>query len=214
MNTAKILGQQLTTRLKSKQSSPLLVSLCGAADLGKSTLSQQLVEQLHKLDIQTGHLTLDSYLMDRSKRSTLGISGYQPEAYDLTKIQTDVQQCLAGHPINLFPYDHSLGKTVPPAITIQPCNVLIIDGLHSMHEQLKHLIDFSIFMYTSDENLLEIRQQSDLEKRKQTEEFSVLNLETELLSYKINVEPYRREADVTLELIEPWQYQITFTRKM
>ncbi|MDJ0832574.1 MAG: hypothetical protein QNJ69_03570 [Gammaproteobacteria bacterium] len=190
---------------------PLLVAICGAADLGKSQLSRQLVSALVKSGLNASHITLDSYLMDRSKRNDLDISGYQPEAYDLAKIKSNLYGFLQGTPIECFPYDHAEGKTLPSKITINPCHILFLDGLHSMHQSLKPYISYSIFMHTNDNLLLKIRHKADIEKRKQSVEYSNLKLRDELTAYKLYVEPYMKSADVILEVNEQWQYEIRLT---
>ena len=65
--------EKLTAEIKSNLVDGLtIVSICGAADLGKSYLSNQLIKSLGQQKIITNHLTLDSYLMDRAIRKEKG----------------------------------------------------------------------------------------------------------------------------------------------
>lgn len=188
---------------------PQLVAICGAADLGKTYLSTQLVSALAKIGTSAGHLTLDSYLMERSKREAIGISGYQPEAYDILKIESDSVAFLNGGPIEYHPYDHAAGKSLSTKIIINPCQVLLLDGLHSMHQNLRSYLNYSIFICAPDDLLLTMRHQADIKKRKQSAEYSKINLKNELTAYKWYVESYRYSANVVYELKEQWQYERT-----
>ena len=127
----------------------VLVAICGAADLGKTYLSTQLVCQLRQKGIEANHLTLDSYLMNRTDRINRGISGYQPEAHDLSLVENDLKRFKKGQSIEYYPYEHSIGEKAASKDVIPPCPILIVDGLHSMNEQLTPYLDFSMFIYTS-----------------------------------------------------------------
>jgi uridine kinase len=211
MNQISELARVISAQISEHDGSPILVAICGAADLGKTHLSMQLVNELVKTGISAGHLTLDSYLMDRTHRTALGISGYQPEAYDLPMIKSDLLVFLSGSSIEYFPYDHAKGKVLSLAVTISSCQVLFVDGLHSLHENLKPHINYSVFICTNDDLLLKIRHRADIEKRRQSIEFSKLNLNKEISAYKLYVEPYMCSADVVYELKEQWQYELKST---
>ena len=206
-NLLKGLVDAISGLISKRNSSPLLVAICGAADLGKSHLSVELVSALEKNGVTAAHITLDSYLMERSKRADLGLSGYQPEAYELAKINCDLYGFLQGDPIEYFPYDHAEGKNLPSKVTINPCRVVFLDGLHSMHESLRPYISYSIFIHVTDNLHLKIRHKADIEKRKQSVEFSNLNLKNELTAYKLHVEPYLSSADFIIEVSEHLQYE-------
>jgi uridine kinase len=205
------LASVISAQISELDRMPILVAICGAADLGKTHLCMQLVSELVKTGISAGHLTLDSYLMDRAKRAALGISGYQPEAYNLHMIKRDLLAFLSNGSIEYFPYDHAEGKALPPADTINPCQVLFVDGLHSLHENLRPHIKYSVFICTNDDLLSKIRHRADIEKRKQSIEFSKLNLKNEISAYKLYVEPYMRSANVVYELKKQWQYELKTT---
>lgn len=185
--------------------SPLLVAICGAADLGKTRLSLQLVNGLMERGLKSSHIPLDSYLMERSKRHALSISGYQPEAYYLSRITRDIDGFLQGNPIEYSAYDHAEGKTLTSKVTINPCNILFLDGLHSMHECLRPYVNCSIFIHATDDLHLKIRHEADIKKRKQSVEFSKLNLQNELAAYKMYVEPYLKSADIVYQVNELWK---------
>jgi uridine kinase len=184
-----------------------IIAVCGAADLGKSYLCQQWVAELAKQGIAAPHLTLDSYLIPRIERTALGISGYDLVAYDLETAKSDLLAWRSGKSIPYREYNHQTGVTEESTRTIEPCSFLFFDGLHVMHEHFKSIPDYSVFIYTSDEQLVKIRQEADLNKRKQTVEFSLKNSLPEFEKYKQNIEPYKSKADQVLELTECWRYR-------
>jgi len=86
-----IIEEKIIAEIKSNLGDGLsIVSICGAADLGKSYLSTQLMKSWVLQKINTNHLTLDSYLMDRAMRIEKGLSGYDIEAYSLMKAKKDL----------------------------------------------------------------------------------------------------------------------------
>jgi uridine kinase len=186
----------------------LIVAVCGAADLGKTYLSAQLVEVLSQMELTAGLLTLDSYMMNRTDRIKEGISGYQPKAYDLLAVKKDLIKFKNAEPIDFFPYDHCIGQQVFQKETLVSCDILLLDGLHSMNDELASLIDFSIFLCTDDAQLKEIRHKADIKKRKQSIKFSNENAAVEFENYKHFVEPYKNLADVVLLLKEQWKYSL------
>lgn len=187
---------------------PIAVAVCGAADLGKTHLAVHLVSSIKKLGISADHITLDSYLTARDRRIKSGVSGYEVEAYDLAAIEKDIAGFMRGLPITFRAYNHSKGFPHGPERFIQPCSVLIVDGLHAMHERFAPWVAYSIFICTDDTQLQDIRHSSDITKRNQTIEFSRSNLDSEFEKYKMYVAPYKDRADVVLTLIKKWEYKL------
>ncbi|WP_022664103.1 uridine kinase family protein [Desulfospira joergensenii] len=183
-------------------------AVCGAADLGKSHLSAEIAKILGTLGVSADYLSLDSYLINRSIRIKKGISGYQPEAYDLLAAEKDIIKFKKGQPITVSPYCHSTGERVPEEKVIDSCNCLILEGLHSMHGILMPYILFSLFIHTDEDQLIKIRRKADISKRKQSPYFSKKIGAEEFKKYKEFVEPYKAKANWLLFLEEKWNYLI------
>lgn len=190
-----------------------VIAVCGAADIGKSYLSKNLIKILKYQGISAKHLTLDSFLMSRPERLKKGISGYDIEAYDFEAIQQLLTNLGDGKTISFFPYNHATGEKEKKLKIIPKSEILIIDGLHSMHNHLKPYRNFSIFVYAEDEYLRTIRREADILKRKQTPKISQ-NLEpVEYQKYKRLVEPYKDQADLLVFLKRKWQYAVNLNTK-
>ncbi len=200
--------KEISSRIESIVSNEgrTIIAICGAADLGKTFLSERLADELNQNGLSTEHLTLDSFMMDREHRISRGLSGYQPESHDLASIVSHLEQFKLGQAIEYAPYDHSTGKTIPDTLTIRPCSILIVDGLHSMSTLLIPYLSFSIFVSTDDDQLRHIRHEADIAKRKQSVEFSMSQADSEFDKYKQYIEPYKHQADAILILKERWDY--------
>lgn len=183
-----------------------IIAVCGAADLGKSYLSSMLVNAINELGVTAGHVTLDSFMLNREDRISKEISGYEPEAYDFFSLTAELEKFTNGQGLSFFPYNHSTGKKERGSVSIRSCDVLIVDGLHSMHETLNSFITKSLFVYTDDALLRKIRLEADLVKRKQSIATSQKTEPKEFEKYKKFVEPYKKSATWHLFLEKKWEF--------
>lgn len=120
------------------QHGTVIAAICGPADVGKSTLCLDLVERLNKLGVSADVFTLDGYLIPRSERLERNLSGYEPTAYDLQKVASDLQRTLSGNAITRKTYCHQTGQPQRTIHAIKPVQILLLDGLHSMHGRIKY----------------------------------------------------------------------------
>lgn len=183
-----------------------VIAVCGAADLGKSYLANELVKSIKARKLTADYLTLDSFMMSREERIRKGISGYDPCAYEFNSVILQLEKFKEGKDLSFRAYDHSTGKRVDELTTIKACDILILDGLHSLHEILAPYVSHSLFVYTQDSLLRKIRRKADLEKRKQTVEVSEQIEPKEFEKYKQLVEPYKKQATWQLFLVEKWKF--------
>lgn len=184
-----------------------VIGITGAADLGKSYLARNLASQLNQTGASAALIGLDSYLLARDKRKALGISGYHPNSHDLQSAKSDLIKLLDGEAIEYFEYQHALGKRSENRQVIHPADYIIVVGLHSLHPMLSALIDVSIFIYTSDSQLLDIRLQADLEKRLLTKEQALKQADSEMFQYHKHVAVHKDNASICLYLKHKWKYQ-------
>ena len=202
-----MIQEKILARKKSDKT--IVVSICGAADIGKSFLSKEISESLNKLNFKVAHLTLDSYLIDREIRKKKGLSGYQLESYDLANALNDLIFLKNGNAIDFYPYDHTMGRPSLIPSRMDASDIVIFDGLHSMHLSFISYIDMTVFLYTKDKFLKAIRREADLVKRNYTIEFSKSTSENEFNLYKANIEPYKNKAEYLIFLESKWNYKMT-----
>ena len=185
-----------------------VVAICGAADLGKSHLACQLVAKLKDKAIPAVCVGLDSYLLPRDERSRLGLSGYDPKSHNLTSAKCDMERLLSGQSIEYFEYLHDSGRRSERAIFIEAADCIVIEGLHSMHPSIATLVDFSIYIFTSEERLRNIRSATDLKKRKLSKMEASEHEASEMESYYKYVHPYKAVCSVSIYLDQQWQYRL------
>ncbi len=160
------------------------------------------------MNVSATCLGLDSYLLPRQERLRRGLSGYDPRASDLNAAVSDIESWLAGNPIEYFTYDHALGARKAHATYLSPTDVLIVEGVHATHSLLAPYLGLSIFLFASEEQLVEIRREADLNKRKMTVEESIQQQESELQAYNRFVHPYKSISDICVYLERKWAYRL------
>ena len=184
----------------------IIVAFCGAADLGKTYLAKRVVNLVNSHNVRSAHVGLDSFLMERSERKRRGISGYDPIAHDIQQMVRTLGDWTNGKPIKYHPYDHQLGKKRTEYARIDSCEVLLIEGLFSLHETILSFVDLSFFFYAEEEKLKQIKLEADLVKRGYSRQYSEEIYQAEFKLYKQHVEPLREKAGHRLKLHDKWKY--------
>jgi uridine kinase len=99
---------------KKKEYAPeinFVFAVSGAAALGKTAFCKNLERYLNDLWINTVHIPLDGFLLDRKTRRHRKLSGYNPESTDMPfLIETMKKLIYDGREINLPLYDHNTGS--------------------------------------------------------------------------------------------------------
>ena len=189
-----------------KNNQSVIIAFCGAADLGKSFMANKVAQLLNEANIESNHLTLDSFLMDRAERKKNKISGYDIRAHDTKQILSTLEDWAKGQGIRFQPYDHHTGTKSNTYLSIKHSKVLLIEGLFSMYKPFLPFINLSFFFYTNDTKLREIKLAADLTKRNYTPEYSKKIYDGEFKLYKKNIEPFKEAADFKIYLKEKWHY--------
>lgn len=182
------------------------VAVCGAADLGKSTLCKTVIDELTSMGISADILSMDSYLIPRQRRNALGISGYHSEAYEWDRLYCDLTRLQFGNCIHIEEYDHKAGIANGDLREIRPAAVILIDGLHAMHPRIIAFLDLSVFVRTSDSHLKQLRLNADIEKRGLSPETALEQADKEFARYKKHIAPYEADAQIILSLADNWEY--------
>lgn len=185
-----------------------IIAICGAADLGKSYLSNFISDQLLKQNITSLCLSLDSYLIDRSDRKEKRLSGYSLKAYDHSQAIEDLSQLRYGRSIQTRSYNHLTGTSKIHNSETDKTDPIIFEGLHTLNKSFMPFIDKSIFLFTEDSLLKKIRTEADLIKRKYSLEHSNLISDNEFQLYKVNIEPFKENADYQLYLKKKWEFEL------
>lgn len=118
-----------------------VVLIAGPSSSGKTTTCKRLGIHLLTFLKRPKMISLDDYFVDRenSPRDEHGEYDFESlYALDLERLNSDLENLLAGREINLPTYSFSLGKRVekPRPLRLEENDVLIIEGIHGLNPEL------------------------------------------------------------------------------
>lgn len=132
---------------------PFLINISGASAAGKSTISNQLIEEIPSSSV----LNLDDYLLgwsigqlnhDTEDPNKPYFAGLNPRVYDLEKLYRDLVELKKGNAIEKPIFDE-VTKTPKGTIPFVAQNVLIFEGIYSLTTPFLELADVPVLVETS-----------------------------------------------------------------
>jgi len=186
----------------------VILALCGSADTGKTTLAERICDELNRMQVESNHLSTDSFLIDREERNKKGISGYNLAALKSNELLDAVEKLEQGNGLTYFPYDNRLGKNVSESRLIKGSAVIIIEGIHCFHEIIRMKMDLKIYIDAEREVLKKLRFSANIEKRGCTENEASENINEEMEEYIKYILPNMKHSDLIIELNEKYNYKI------
>lgn len=152
----------VSQQIKSQQQSlnrPLVVAIDGRSGTGKSTIAQMFARILHCSVVPTDNFWSGG---KDALWAAKPVEDRVAQAIDWRRLRKEViipfkESCAVCY----FPYDFTTDAGLSLAsITLQPGNVLILDGAYSARPELNQDIDLRILVKTND-----LRRRARLEKR-------------------------------------------------
>ncbi|MBR1558704.1 MAG: uridine kinase [Clostridia bacterium] len=176
----------------------LIIGICGASGSGKSTMAKALCARLEKPCI---YIKQDSYYKDHpdmtfEERERINYD--EPQAFEHDALRDDLLRLRAGQSITAKEYDYSNHRRADPGGTIEPTDVVIIEGIHVFYDpEVRDLLDFKIYIQVDPDVCLLRRVKRDLRDRGRTVE-SVYRqyLETVKPMYEKYIRNYVDHADL------------------
>lgn len=179
----------------------LIIGIAGGTGCGKTTVVQQIVEQLPKCEVCI--ISQDSYYKDLSHltyEERVGINFDHPNSIDFDLLAKHLKSLRQGksieQPVYSFKEHNRTGKT----ITTEPTRVVIIEGiLIFTHPEIRELLDIKIFVHAdSDERLIRRLKRDISERGRDLEE--VLNRYQSTLKpmHQQFIEPTKEYADIII----------------
>lgn len=176
----------------------LIIGICGASGSGKSTMAKALSARLQKPCI---YIKQDSYYKDHPDMSfeeRERINYDEPEAFEHDALRNDLIRLRNGQAITAKEYDYTQHRRCDPGITIEPTDVVLIEGIHVFYDQeVRDLLDFKIYIQVDPDVCLLRRVKRDIRDRGRTIE-SVYRqyLETVKPMYEKHIRNYVEHADL------------------
>lgn len=188
----------------------IFTAMCGGDALGKSMLSGQLRDLLkeRRPSLAIGILPLDAYTMDRSERKRRGLSGNDPRACQISKYQEAILSLRNGRGIRFSAYDHGIGCTSVESRTLDPSDIIIVEGSHSFDSSIREFLALKVFLRAAPDVSKECRFVVDVVERGYTPREAVENVRREYKAYRKHIHQYIQHADSVIDVSPFWEYVI------
>lgn len=147
-------------------------------------------------------ICLDDYhLNDRQGRKESGLTALNTLEQKFDLMYEQINALKNGESISKPIYNHVNGTLDAPE-TIEPTPIIIIEGLHPMHdERVRHLLDFSLYLDISDEVKLNWKIQRDMEERGHSLESILASIEARKPDFDAFIAPQKQFSDLTIEVL-------------
>ena len=144
----------------------MFIGICGASGSGKSTLAQELAAMATK---KICIINQDAYYQDHpelpfEQRERLNYD--EPSIFDHDLLLQDMRTLLSCHPITRKRYDFALHRRADTDELIQPCEVVIVEGIHVFYdERLRDMMSLKLYMHVEPDICLLRRINRDIKER-------------------------------------------------
>lgn len=176
----------------------MIIGICGGSGSGKTTLLKRLAVQFEHM--QPTVFSMDNYYLpiEEQRLDENGHVNFDlPTALDQERLVDDLRRLRSGETIEVKEYHFNAppGKNV--LITLESSPMIIVEGLFLFcYEEVRELIDFSIFMDVDPEIQLDRRLYRDQESRGYTREAILYQWNNHVLPcFEKYLMPYEQEAD-------------------
>lgn len=176
----------------------MIIGICGGSGSGKTTLLKRLAQSFSSLNpsvfsMDNYYLSIDQQQLDANGEINFDL----PTALDQQLLTNDLQMLASGQPIEVKEYHFNAPPDKNVLITIQPSELIIVEGLFLFEYQEVHkLLDFSIFIEVDQEVQLDRRLYRDQETRGYTREAIIYQWENHVTPcYNNYLFPYRGIAN-------------------
>ncbi len=178
----------------------VLIGVAGDSGCGKSTFLRRLADLFGEEMITV--ICLDDYhSLDRKQRKEVGVTALNPKANNFDLMYEQIKALKEGQSIQKPIYNHETGM-LDPAETVNPNRIIVIEGLHPMHdERVRSLLDFSIYLDIDDEVKIAWKIQRDMAERGHTYEDVLAAINSRRPDFEAYIDPQKQHADVVIQIL-------------
>jgi uridine kinase len=205
MNLAEALADRVMAMPKAG-GRPYFIAICGWADTGKSTLAASLCSALRQRQTSADWISTDAFLIERTERNRLGVSGYNPASIDADDLASAVRKLSNGGSFSYHPYDNRSGRKTGSSRTIDAQAVVIIEGIHAFHPALSTHLDYRIFIDADDDVLRTLRINGNRTKRGMELDDAVRRVDHEFAEFRQFIAPQKSLADALVSVSSDYSY--------
>jgi uridine kinase len=176
----------------------MIIGICGGSGSGKTTLLKRISNELKHL--HPSIFSMDNYYLPvemQQKDQNGQINFDLPTALDRKRLYDDLCKLTSGHPIEVKEYHFNAPPGKTSLITIQPSGLIIVEGLFLFYyEEVRKMVDFTIFMEVDPVTQLDRRLYRDQETRGYSRDAIIYQWENHVIPcYKQYLLPFEHEAD-------------------
>lgn len=176
----------------------MIIGICGGSGSGKTTLLKRISNELKHLNPSI--FSMDNYYFPIQKQQKDENNQYNfdlPTALDRERLFSDLYKLSIGQSIEVKEYHFNSPPDKISLITIHPSSLIIVEGLFLFYyEEVKKLIDFSMFMEVDATTQLDRRLYRDQETRGYSRDAIIYQWENHVLPcYKQFLLPFENDAD-------------------
>lgn len=176
----------------------MIIGICGGSGSGKTTLLKRISSELKHL--HPSIFSMDNYYLpvEKQQKDQNGQINFDlPTALDRERLYEDLCKLTSGHPIEVKEYHFNAPPGKTSLITIQPSRLIIVEGLFLFYyEEIRKMVDFSIFMEVDPVTQLDRRLYRDQETRGYSRDAIIYQWENHVIPcYKQFLQPFEHDAD-------------------
>lgn len=176
----------------------MIIGICGGSGSGKTTLLKRISSELKHL--HPSIFSMDNYYLpvEKQQKDQNGEINFDlPTALDRKRLYEDLCKLASGHAIEVKEYHFNAPPGKTTLITIQPSRLIIVEGLFLFYyEEVRKMVDFSIFMEVDPVTQLDRRLYRDQETRGYSRDAIIYQWENHVIPcYKEYLLPFEHEAD-------------------
>lgn len=178
-----------------------VIGVSGASGSGKTTFVKNLVskvgaESVCVFSLDNYYKPLDKQIKDSNDKVNFDL----PEAIDIIRFKSDLDNLLSGKKVIIKEYTFNNPKIIPRELVFEKKSIIIIEGVFIFHyDILKSILDFKIFVKTSDEKCIIRRLGRDLVERNYSTQHTLYDFEHHVwVGYEKYTKPYLKTSDIII----------------
>ena len=185
---------------------PLIVGVCGASGSGKSYFSDHFADELRQAykPIRVEHFSLDRYYLGIAEKTSTERASHNfdhPNQIDYPLFEKHLRELRKGISADIPNYDYAKSCRTEKTDRVEPCDVLITDGLHLFHkDSIRELFTLKIFVHTPLDECEQRRVIRDISERGQSEKIVRYQYQKNVIPmFKEYIEPKQEFADLVIQ---------------
>ncbi len=184
--------EKLKKVISESQKKPFILGICGGSGAGKSYVAEIILKNTGRL------FYMDDYYLGVGMDKSKGYNFDEPAAIDLALLRDHLKKLQEGETIQKPIYDFRTHTRIGHE-NFEASDIIILEGLFTLNEEIRDLIDYKIFVHASEKTRFDRRLKRDIAERGRTEE-SVKKqfIETVAPMHIKHIEPLKPYADLTV----------------